>query len=113
MIVRQPHIRAVTSKLLSRSHMRRAPVDVESIAKRAGAVLHKGVVAKEISGFLLRHKETPIIGVNIRHPSTRQRFTIAHELGHLFLHDKTGGMSTGVHIDEGFSIKLRDENSSQ
>ena len=28
-----------------------------------------------------------MIGVNATHPKTRQRFTMAHELGHLLLHE--------------------------
>jgi Zn-dependent peptidase ImmA (M78 family) len=43
---------------------------------------------------------------NSRHPATRQRFTIAHELGHLLLHGDE------LHIDEGFPFAFRDEVSS-
>ena len=36
--------------------------------------------------MLFRDNDRTIIGVNSAHSSTRQRFTIAHEIGHLFLH---------------------------
>ena len=34
-----------------------------------------------------RLPEGPVIGVNALHASVRQRFTIAHEIGHLVLHE--------------------------
>lgn len=35
----------------------------------------------DLSGFFFREGERRVIGVNSTHPSVRQRFTIAHELG--------------------------------
>jgi Zn-dependent peptidase ImmA (M78 family) len=49
-----------------------------------------------------------VIGVNSEHPKTRQRFTIAHEIGHLLLHGEEE-----FHIDEKAPLALRDEVSSQ
>ena len=48
-----------------------------------------------------------VIGVNSSHPETRQRFTIAHELGHVLLHKEES-----LHVDETASIRFRDEESS-
>jgi Zn-dependent peptidase ImmA (M78 family) len=47
-----------------------------------------------------------VIGVNKSHAVVRQRFTIAHELGHLLLHAQED-----LHVDEG--IWLRNERSSR
>ena len=49
-----------------------------------------------------------VIGVNSLHHSNRQRFTIAHECGHLRLHK--GRQS---YVDRSFRINRRDEVSSQ
>src|SRR3954470_4270018 len=49
-----------------------------------------------------------IIGINSSHPETRKRFTIAHEMGHLVLHQLDQ-----VHVDKQFLVKLRDDISSQ
>ncbi len=45
---------------------------------------------------------TAVIGVNPTDSPNRQRFTIAHELGHLILH-----VESDLHIDERFPIGLR------
>ena len=45
-----------------------------------------------------------MIGVNSHHAPTRQRFTIAHEIGHYLL----GKDEDQLHVDRGFDLKLRD-----
>lgn len=57
--------------------------------------------------MLFREGSRAIIGVNSLHPKSRQRFTIAHELGHLELHE-TGE----IHIDHRFLARRRDGVSS-
>ncbi len=36
-----------------------------------------------VSGILYRDGENTVVGINSAHPGTRQRFSRAHELGHL------------------------------
>src|SRR6202030_4863019 len=52
----------------------------------------------------------PISGVNsLQHPN-RQRFTIAHECGHLVLHRDL--ITHVVHIDKKFPVLRRDDKSA-
>ena len=72
--------------------MQSAPVDVIGMASALGVVCHSAYLADEISGMLERVSD----GVykctyNASHPPTRQRFTVAHELGHYMLHRKLIG----------------------
>jgi Zn-dependent peptidase ImmA (M78 family) len=64
------------------------PVLVDEIAHRLGATVvfepYSGPDA--IAGMLYRKDATTVIGVNSSHSKQRQRFTIAHEIGHLLLH---------------------------
>src|SRR5207247_3101306 len=48
-----------------------------------------------------------IIGVNSPHAPVRQRFTIAHELGHAVLHAREG-----IHLDQAFRLRFRDQTSA-
>ena len=53
---------------------------------------------------------TPIIGVNALHHPNRQRFTVAHECGHLILHKAQ--ITKEVHVDKDFPMLMRDSVSA-
>lgn len=77
-----------------------APVDVEAIANAKNIVVKQEPLDDDTSGVLIRKSNKAVIGVNQFHHPNRQRFTIAHELGHYFLHreGKQDG-STMVFVD--------------
>lgn len=86
-------------------------VNVRKIAERYAVVLER-TMDSEISGMLIpldeaTHGRKWAIVVNKAHPGTRQRFTIAHELGHLLLH----GYRT-THADRRLRVRFRDSRSS-
>lgn len=63
------------------------PIDVRKIATEKGALIKTSPHAGDMSGALYRSDGgKPIIAVNSRESRIRQRFTIAHELGHLCMH---------------------------
>lgn len=66
------------------------PLDVEGLASSIGIKVFKEALSPDISGYLKRQGGAWIIGVNSLHHPRRQRFTIAHELGHFFLHRNLG-----------------------
>lgn len=45
----------------------------------------------KLEGLLLYDKKQSIVSININRPITRQRFTAAHELGHIFMHTEVKG----------------------
>lgn len=73
-----------------------APVDVEGLAAELGVLVHRAWLGKDVSGQL-RPTETGQfqITVNAADPETRQRFTIAHELGHFIYHRHLIGQGVG------------------
>jgi Zn-dependent peptidase ImmA (M78 family) len=83
---------------------------VDKIASSIGAEVHFAPVDDELSGFIFLRGNTPIIGINSLHHPNRQRFTIAHELGHLELH--RGILSNQVHVDKRFPILARNASSA-
>lgn len=74
--------------LLIKGRIAEPPVPVEKLAQDAGALIsYQPFEAQDISGLLYRAAgSAAVIGVNSNNPKVRQRFTIAHELGHLILH---------------------------
>lgn len=86
------------------------PVPVERIAKTLGARLRYSPLDDELSGMIYVNEDTPIIGVNALHHPNRQRFTIAHECGHLILHRTR--ITKEVHVDKAFPMLMRDSVSA-
>ncbi len=72
--------------LLDDAGISEPPVKLTAIVDNLGAKIQPEIIEDAISGALDRRGPQPIIGVNAQHPSHRQRFTIAHEIGHLILH---------------------------
>lgn len=64
-------------------------VDPSYIADALGVDVRHFELEDDLSGFLLTENGTALIGVNLMDSEKRQRYTIAHELGHYFLHDRT------------------------
>lgn len=110
MTIRRKFIRMHTESLLKRFNVKQAPVPVEKIAKGMGAIVQRVPADDSLSGFIYHEKasQTTVIGVNAGHAATRQHFTISHELGHFVLHN-----IEDVHVDRGFSVRLRSAASSE
>ncbi|MGI8913707.1 MAG: ImmA/IrrE family metallo-endopeptidase [Chloroflexota bacterium] len=85
------------ARLLRAGGVTEPPVPVEKLAQQHGAAVRYEPSRTELAGMLFRHAGQVIIGVNSLLPRTRQRFALAHELGHLLLHP-----DDGLHIDRHF-----------
>jgi Zn-dependent peptidase ImmA (M78 family) len=110
--VRRKHIRALVDRLLAKRDIHSAPVAVADLANSLGVEVRFQPAETTLSGFLVRdpNQQHAVIGVNRTHHWKRQRFTIAHELGHFLLHNQER-----VHVDrteQGLLVKLRNQNSS-
>ncbi len=83
------------------------PVDVEAVAKAYGVTVVRQELEDSISGVLQIKDGHGIIVVNAAHHPNRQRFSIAHELGHYLLHREDGS----VFVDRS-PVFFRDRASS-
>jgi Zn-dependent peptidase ImmA (M78 family) len=82
------------------------PVDVDFIAKASGIRVERTDFGADCSGVLVRKDGRAVIGVNWTDSPVRQRFTVAHELGHYELH---GG---DTYVDRGqYVVQFRDPAS--
>lgn len=80
------YIKEVARKALISSDCMSLPIDIEKVAKKFELNVVEFDFADSISGVL--KKDRNVIGINKKQPKVRQRFTIAHELGHFLLgHD--------------------------
>lgn len=103
---RKAQLRA--KQILTRHAVTDIPVDIEQLARLEGVQVERADFGDEISGVLVKDRDRAIIGVNGRHAYTRQRFTIAHELGHHLLHARRE-----LFVDKDFIVHFRDANSSK
>jgi Zn-dependent peptidase ImmA (M78 family) len=105
-------VEARASKLLTSMGIQEIPVPVEKIAKSLGARVRFSPLDDELSGFVFIKDGVPIIGVNSLHHQNRQRFTIAHEIAHLYLHPNY--ITSEVHVDKKFAepVLKRDASSA-
>ncbi|MBV1918337.1 MAG: ImmA/IrrE family metallo-endopeptidase [Sphingomonadaceae bacterium] len=89
----------------------KSPVAVEKIIKRRDIRVQFSPLDQELSGMALVKDGVAVIGVNALHHPNRQRFTMAHELGHHVMHREY--IEGAVHVDKGFTILRRDTLAAQ
>lgn len=106
--MRRNEIERVARRLLEANAVTRAPVPVEELANALKIDVRYSEGSDDVSGALIRNADSVVIAVNSAQHENRQRFTIAHELGHYLLHK-----GTKVHFDEDFRIDYRDATSSE
>ena len=101
-------VRRKAEQLLREAGIVAPPVPVEQLAEHMGALVRYAPFDGQMSGLLHRSEDgnRALIGVNSRHPTVRQRFSIAHELGHLALHEPA------FQIDEHAFVSFRNSKSS-
>lgn len=93
-------IRRVAIDVLEIAGITEPPVSVEKIAACIGATIRYEPAESRLAGMAYRSPAgVKVIGVNSAERRTRQRFTIAHEIGHLLLHQ-----DDAVHLDEGYLV---------
>jgi Zn-dependent peptidase ImmA (M78 family) len=100
-------IDARAAQLLREQGLFRLPVNVLAVAEACNARVLYEDLDDDVSGFLLRERGAITIAINKQHPPNRQRFTLAHEIGHLVLHADHGDR---LWLDKAYYF--RDGNSS-
>jgi Zn-dependent peptidase ImmA (M78 family) len=83
------------------------PVPVPELAERLQIKVLQTPLQNGVSGALIRDGGQCFIAVNSAHHRNRQRFTIAHEIGHYRLEHQLN-----EHVDREFTVIMRDKNSS-
>lgn len=98
-MIRSREARKRAQQLLKLVGVTQPPVDVEVIAKYLGFTVLKYPLPDTTSGLTFIEEGIKTIGVNSTHAPTRQRFSVAHELGHyLSGHESYDG--GGTHVED-------------
>jgi Zn-dependent peptidase ImmA (M78 family) len=105
-MARRVDVEKKAASLVQKYGIGEPPVPIEAIAEAEGVLILRNHFAGYESGFALREGKNRIVGVNTATSPRRQRFTIAHELGHLIFHDDP------LITDYSVLVGMRDENSS-
>lgn len=94
--------------LLNKLDAPSAPIPIREIAIAEGCVVRSSVLEDKLSGMAFVKDGLKHIVYNASHHSNRQRFTIAHELGHHIM--DAAVLKSSVHVDRG--TLRRDDLSS-
>jgi Zn-dependent peptidase ImmA (M78 family) len=102
----------MAKKVLAKHDVKKAPTPIEKIASAYAELVWENM-PDDISGMLIPAAAPSgdlkwVIVVNKHHAEVRQRFTIAHELGHILLHKYTS-----PHADGRVRVRFRDDDSSR
>jgi Zn-dependent peptidase ImmA (M78 family) len=89
-------------KLLKSNCVSRPPVPVSDLAAALDIDVRFSAGKDDVSGALIRSDGSVVIAVNSAQHENRQRFTIAHEIGHFLLHK-----GTQIHFDDDFRVNYR------
>jgi Zn-dependent peptidase ImmA (M78 family) len=96
------------SELLKKEGITSLPIPVERIARTKGVEVVPYDLGEEVSGVLSINNSKGTIGYNPTQSKVRQRFTIAHELGHFLLHRES---NKEMFVDKDFLVKFRSKKN--
>lgn len=101
-------IESKVSELLEKHNITSPAIPVKKIVTNLGLKLvsYDFGDESEISGMLVIENGIGTIGYNPKNSKQRQRFTIAHELGHFLLHNNS---KSEVFVDKDFIVKYRSD----
>ena len=103
--------RSRAADLVARCRVQSPPVDIEAAAAELGLQLVRDDLGPDVSGLLVSNKGSVFVCVRAADHPNRQRFTIAHEIGHFVLrHQFVPGEH--VHVDRGNFISQRGPRSA-
>lgn len=97
-----------TQKILAEFDLLSAPIDIIKCAEKMSVTVSSAVLGEDVSGIFVLKNGAANIGYNLGESENRQRFTVAHELGHFVLHSK----EKQLFVDKTQSTFYRDLNSS-
>lgn len=98
-------------QLIDSLGIKKAPINIESVAQKLGLKIMEMDLEEGISGLLITNPQISCVVVQKQDYPNRKRFSIAHEIAHFCLkHQFEPGEH--VHVDRGFLISQRNRRSA-
>lgn len=102
------HIETKTETLLRQFKLLSPGFNVNKLAEKVGVQVEGKSMNDDVSGLLVIKNDKAYIIYNSDQSIKRRRFTIAHELGHFYLHSK----NKPLFVDKSKEIMYRNSDSS-
>ena len=102
----------VASQIARRHGLRRAPIDPAAVLRELGAEVRFVPLKRDMAGVVARRGGRTVVGINESHHKFRQRFTLAHECGHLACGHLEAEAFPTTHVDT-IVVKRRDSLASR
>src|SRR3982751_5267968 len=90
----------MAQEILNASEAALTPVPLDLVLLHLGLAVQELPMDDDVSGLLAIDTDGGTIAYNALHPRVRQRFTIAHEIGHFVLHRS----DDELFIDKGYAV---------
>lgn len=88
-------IEEMTQELLQSLDALEVPVDLDYISEKIGIEVKRGQLGDDVSGTIyIMGEGKAAVALNSTNTPKRQRFTLAHEIGHFIMHK-----GRGIHVD--------------
>ena len=87
---RTQYIELEARNVLLRASINGIPIDLSKVASSLNVNVHYDSLENNVSGVLVVKGQERHAIINADHHPNRQRFSLAHELGHLMLHNSEG-----------------------
>lgn len=105
--ISQVSIQQAATDVLRAAGLYRLPVNVDGVAQALGIQVHYTPLEDDYSGLLVIRGGTAVAHINAKHPQNRQRFSLAHEIGHFVLHERKQTAKESAYVDKTMRVYHR------
>ncbi len=99
------YVRTIARKLLEKHGIKQPPVDLQRLVEREGLEYDEvDYFPDDVDAMIIPIDGRIVAAVNLNQAPNRRRFSLAHELGHHFLHRDRSVLEDRVTIDSGHEL---------
>lgn len=100
-------IKQRAAEILQAHGLYRVPVDVDALAMSLSLQVNYTALDDDYSGLLVIRSGQAVAHINSKQHPNRQRFSLAHEIGHFVLHEQQQTSKDGAYVDKAMRLYHR------